>query len=107
MCAANFYKAPGDRSGALVHAVFPTGLNTISSTSGQLDSGDNFWLQVGGVATGISAAAVATDVPIGTSTTAGKYDDASITFAGMAGTSTEAATGADENKCVLLRGLGY
>lgn len=88
-----------------VAGVIPTGLNTISSTSGQLDSGDNFWLQVGGIATITSAAAIADGVPVGCSTTAGKVDDLNITFAGMMGTSMEAATGADENKRVKLRGL--
>ena len=58
--------------------------------------------QVKGPAEVLSAAAVAAFALVGTSTTAGKADDATITGAAI-GYATEAAAGADENMGVMLR----
>jgi len=86
-----------------VAGVIPAGLDTVSATAGTLDSGDIFWLQTGGIATPLSAAAIANGAAVGLSTTAGKVDDANITFDGVLGIALEAATGADERKQVLLK----
>lgn len=66
-------------------------------------TGTYYMAQVYGAAEVLSAAACAINVPIGTSTTAGKADDASITGGGI-GYSLEAASGADENMAVMLIG---
>lgn len=69
-------------------------------------SGDYFLIQVSGSCKGISAAAIAASVPVGTSTTAGKIDDASITAGvGAMGVSDESASAGDENTDICLRGL--
>lgn len=89
-----------------VAGVIPTGVATISSTSGQLDDNDVFWIQVpakGTLIEVISAGAIADGVAVGTSTTAGKCDDATITFGGALGIALESAAGADETvslKCI-------
>lgn len=59
-------------------------------------TGDGFLVQCGGTGDLLSAAAIATDVGIGCSTTAGKVDDLSITYVGAAAVSLESAAGADE-----------
>lgn len=57
---------------------------------------DGFLVQCSGTGDLLSAAAIATDVGIGCSTTAGKVDDATITYVGAAAVSLESAAGADE-----------
>lgn len=71
--------------------------------SSQVDiaAGEYFLVQGSGFAEIISAAAIAASVAIGSSTTAKKGDDASITGGGI-GTSLESAAGADENVAVNL-----
>lgn len=61
-----------------------------------LASGDFCLVQVSGHCNTISAAAITSDAAIGTSTTAGKVDDATITAGGTLGIALEAASGADE-----------
>lgn len=91
---------------AHVVGVVPSGISTISSTSGQIDSGDYFYVQVSGDATVISAAAIADNGLVGTSTTAGKADDATVAAGvGACGTALESASGADEDIGVRLKGL--
>jgi hypothetical protein len=90
-------------SDALVAGIVPAGITTISATAGRIDLGNYFYVVVSGVATAISAAAVAAGVPVGTSTTAGKADDATIAVGGAAGVSLESAAGVDEDIKVLVR----
>ncbi len=56
-----------------------------------------FLLQTKGPCEILSAGAIAAGAVIGTSTTAGKIDDASITIIGAIGVTNESAGGADEN----------
>ena len=91
---------------AHVCGVVPSTINTISSTSGRLDSGDYFFVQCHGNGTVISAAAIADNGLVGTSTTAGKADDASAAAGvGSIGTALEAASAADEDIGVNIKGL--
>lgn len=92
-------------SNSKVAGVVPSDLVYVSSTAGQLDSGDYFLMQVAGKATTISAAAVADGAAVGTSTTAGKVDDATIAVGGVLGVALESAADADEDLEVLLKGL--
>lgn len=89
----------------LAAGLVPSGINTISDTADRLDSGDYFFVQVSGHATAISAAATDEGALVGTSTTAGKVDDASIDGAGAIGVALKDASVADEDLEVLLRGL--
>ena len=90
----------------LVAGVVPSGISTISSTAGQIDSGDIFALQVGGDTTVLSAAAIAAGGLVGTSTTAGSCDDLDVAAAvGAMGVALEAATAAAESIGVRLKGL--
>ena len=69
-------------------------------------SGQYIYVQVAGPVKIISAAAIAAGGLIGTSTTAGKADDATVTAGvGAIGVALESAAGADENTDVLLKGL--
>lgn len=79
----------------------PLAVGVCHSSQVDLASGDFFLVQGSGYAEVISAAAIAASVAIGTSTTAKKCDDASITGGGI-GTSLESAAGADENVAVKL-----
>ncbi len=89
-----------------VAGVIPADVVTISSTASQIDDNDVFWIQVpskGSLMEVISAGAIADGAAVGTSTTAGKCDDATITFGGALGIALEAAAGADETvslKCL-------
>lgn len=87
-----------------VAGVIPSDIETISSTSGQIDSGDVFWIQTEGPATVLGAAAIAADAAVGTSTTSGKVDDASITLKGMMGVAYAAIVEAGD-VTVILKGL--
>lgn len=88
-----------------VAAIIPSNQVGSSGTTGLL-AGDYFYGQVSGITTGISAAAIAANVPVGTSTTGGKIDDASITAGvGAIGVSLASAAGADENPGVYLKGM--
>lgn len=90
---------------AHVVGVVPSDIVTISSTSGQIDSGSYFFVQVSGKATVLGAAAVADNGLVGTSTTAGKADDASVTAGvGACGTALAAITTAAD-LTVNLKGL--
>lgn len=89
----------------LVAGVVPVGQTGSSGTTGLL-AGDYFYLQVGGPALCIAAAAITAGKPVGCSTTAGKVDDASVVAAeGSMGTSLVAATNADDPVYVRLTGL--
>jgi len=89
----------------LVAGVVPAGQKGSSGTTGLL-SGDYFMLQVSGPTKVISAAAIADGGLVGTSTTAGKVDDASVTAGvGAMGVALEAASAGDETIDVLLKGL--
>lgn len=66
-------------------------------------SGAYFLAQIAGPAEIVSAAAIAAFALVGTSTTSGKCDDATIT-GGSIGYALEAAAGVDENVGVMLRG---
>ena len=73
--------------------------NTVGvCATGQVDlaAGDYFMIQVSGYCNVISAAAIAANVAIGSSTTAKKCDDATITLGGILGYSLESAAGVDE-----------
>lgn len=76
-------------------AAQPGGLIPSTHTT-TIASGAYFLLQTGGPAEAISAAAIAANVSIGSSTTAGKADDATITGGGI-GYSLESAAAGDEN----------
>lgn len=76
-------------------------LGVCHSSQVDLVAGDIFLVQGSGYAEVISAAAIAASVAIGTSTTAKKCDDVSITGGGI-GVSLESAAGADENVAVRL-----
>lgn len=90
----------------LAAGVVPANISTISSTAGQIDSGSYFALQISGVASVTSAAAIAAGGLVGTSTTAGKADDATVAAGvGAVGVALEAAAGADESVGILLKGL--
>lgn len=80
-----------------------TVLGVCDASQVDLAAGDFFLLQCAGPAEVISAAAIAAHDLIGSSTTAGKCDDASVTAGvGAIGVALEAAAGADENVAVLL-----
>jgi hypothetical protein len=79
----------------------PYVIGVCHSSQVDLAAGDFFLVQGSGFAEIISAAAIAASVAIGSSTTAKKGDDASITGGGI-GTSLESAAGADENVAVKL-----
>lgn len=69
-------------------------------------SGQYIYVQVAGPAKIISAAAIADGGLVGTSTTAGKADDATVAAGiGAIGVALESAAGADENTDVFLKGL--
>lgn len=70
-----------------------------------LASGDYCMVQCSGYCNTISAAAIASDAAIGTSTTAGKVDDATITVGGTLGYALESAAGADELVATRLLSL--
>lgn len=72
------------------------------SSQVDLAAGDFFLVQGSGYAEVISAAAIAANVAIGSSTTAKKCDDATMTAAGTIGVALESAAGADENVAVRL-----
>jgi len=77
-----------------------------SSLTATIASGAYFLIQVSGAATCISAAAVADGGLVGTSTAAGKVDDATVAAGvGCIGNALESAAGADEDLEVELRGL--
>lgn len=61
-----------------------------------------YLVQIGGPCEVISAAAIAAGVAVGTSTTAGKCDDASAVAGNELGTSLESAAAADELVGVVL-----
>lgn len=60
-------------------------------------SGDGLLLQIGGFGELRSAGAIAAGAPVGTSTTAGEVDDATITEGGSMAVALESAAGADES----------
>lgn len=67
---------------------------------------DYLYIQVSGPAKGRSAAAIAAGAPVGSSTTAGEVDDATIgAGVGAIGVALEAASGADESIDIMLKGL--
>lgn len=69
-------------------------------------SGDYFLICVAGPATVTSAAAIAAGGLVGTSTTAGKADDATVAAGvGAIGVALEAASGADESVGIFIKGL--
>lgn len=71
-----------------------------------LAAGDIFLVQLSGPAEVISAGAITAGGLIGSSTSAGKVDDATVTAGvGAVGVALEAAAGADEIVAVLLKGL--
>lgn len=80
----------------------PVGLVISTDYSSTIASGAYFLAQWQGPAEVISAAAVAASALVGTSTTAGKADDASVTGASF-GYALEAAGGADENMAIMMR----
>ena len=83
----------------LVAGVLPVGHE--GATSGQY-----IYVQVSGPVKIISAAAIAAGGLVGTSTAAGKADDATVAAGvGAMGVALEAASGADESTDVLLKGL--
>lgn len=84
--------------------VIPAG-QTGSDGTTALASGDYLLVQVSGCCDVLSAAAVAAGALVGTSTTAGKADDASIDAIGAIGRSLESAAAADESMGIELRGL--
>ena len=90
-------------SDSKVAGIVPSGIVADTTTDGTIDSGEYFYVIVEGVATAVSAAAIADGAPIGVSATAGKIDDLSIAAGGVAAVALEAATGADEDVSVLLR----
>lgn len=90
---------------ANVAGVVPSGQTGSSGTTGLLEN-DYFLIQVSGSCDVISADAIAENGLVGTSTTAGKADDASVTAGvGAMGVALEAAAGADEDVGILLKGL--
>lgn len=89
-----------------VVGIVPSGIDAGTTTSGTIDSGEYFLVQVSGPATAIAAAAVADNAIVATSTTAGSIDDASATAGvGAIGTATAAATAASADITVNLKGL--
>lgn len=70
-----------------------------------LSASDFFLVQTSGYAEATSADAIAAGAMIGTSTTAGKIDDAGITAPLMMGVSLEAAAGADELVAIRIVNL--
>lgn len=90
---------------AHVVGVVPSDITAETTTSGTIDQNEYFFVQVSGPTTTISAAAIADNAEVGTSTTAGKVDDATIDGAGSIGTAMESASGADEDIGVYLKGL--
>jgi hypothetical protein len=82
----------------------PAGQKGSTGTTG-LVSGDYFLLQIYGPATVTSAAAIAAGGLVGTSTTAGKADDATVAAGvGAIAQALEAASGADESVGIFLFG---
>lgn len=80
-----------------------TVLGVCDASQVDLATGDFFMLQCSGPAEIQSAAAIAAHALVGSSTTAGKCDDASITAGvGAIGVALESAAGADEHTAVLL-----
>ncbi len=84
--------------------VIPLGqVGSTGTTS--LIAGDYYFIQIGGPAKVLSGGAIADGGLVGTSTTAGKADDASVVAGvGAIGVALEAASGADEVIDVLLKG---
>jgi hypothetical protein len=83
----------------LCAGVIPTGTEALAS-------GDYFLIQVSGVAAVTSAAAIAAGGLVGTSTTAGKADDATVAAGvGAIGVALESAAGADESVGILIKGM--
>lgn len=101
---------------ALSAAGVPTWIVDVTTTAGAgpaliippeystttIASGAVFWAQLRGPALGISAGAIALYALVGTSTTAGKIDDATIT-GGSIGYATLVAAGVDITVGVFLR----
>lgn len=92
---------------AHVVGIVPSDIVTVSDTASQIDSGSYFFVQVSGAATGIAATTgIADNGLIGTSTTAGSIDDASVAAGvGAIGTATAASTAASADVTVFLKGL--
>lgn len=89
-----------------VAGVIPEGQVGTGATSTTLASGDYFLLQVSGPAKVIAAAAIADGGLVGTSTTAGKVDDATVAAGvGAMGVALEAAANADDVIDVMLKGI--
>jgi hypothetical protein len=88
-----------------VLGIIPAGQTGSTGLSG-LVSGDYFMLQCSGCTDTISAAAIADGGLIGTSTTAGKVDDASAAAGvGAFGVALEAAAAGDEATGIYIKGL--
>jgi hypothetical protein len=89
-----------------VAGVVPVGQTGTGATTTSLISGDYFLIQISGPTKCVSAAAIANGGLVGTSTTAGKVDDASVTAGvGAMGVALEAAADVDITIDVLLKGL--
>jgi hypothetical protein len=89
-----------------VAGVVPAGQTGTGATTTSLISGDYFLIQISGPTKCISAAAIADGGLVGTSTTAGKVDDASVTAGvGAMGVALEAAADVDITIDVYLKGL--
>lgn len=87
---------------ARLGGVVPAGQKGSTGTTG-LIAGDYFLIQIAGPATVTSAGAIAAGGLIGTSTTAGKADDATVAASvGAIGNALESAAGADESVGILL-----
>lgn len=90
----------------LAVGVVPASIDAATTTSGTIDSGEYFFVQVAGVGSVTSAAAIAAGGLVGTSTTAGKADDATVAAGvGSIGVALESAAGADESVGILIKGL--
>lgn len=77
-----------------------------SDYSATIASGSYFFIQVSGAAQVVSAGAFSAGALVGSSTTAGRADDASVAAGvGAIGVALEAASGAAETIDVLLKGL--
>lgn len=89
-----------------VAGVVPEGQVGTGATSTTLVSGDYFLIQVSGPAKVIAAAAIADGGLVGTSTTAGKVDDATVAAGvGAMGVALEAASAGDDVIDVMLKGI--
>ena len=89
----------------LAAGVIPTGQKGSDGTTA-LASGDYLLIQISGSCDVMSGGAIAAGGLVGTSTTAGKADDATVAAGvGAFGVALEAAAGADEATGILLKGL--